>query len=196
MVENFQQAWLGCRGLTSFPPIDTSIGENFLQTWKGCSGLTSFPLLDTSSAKKFPQAWMQCTGLTSFPLLDSSNVRDFSNAWFFCQGLTSFPALNYSSGTNFDTAWNGNYQLSDFPPNAFDSTGVLVSNAFNKSFTACALTISSVENILVSLDTNGQSNIALGINQGTTAGKSTWTAAANTAYDKFVAKGWTILYNP
>lgn len=194
--ENFNEAWSYCTQLTSFPQLDFSSATSLTATWQNCGQLTSFPLLDTSSATNFSQAWMNCLGLTSFPLIDSNNVTNFSNAWFFCQALTSFPALGYSSGTNFDTAWNGNYLLSSFPPNAFDLTGVLVSNAFNKAFTGCAFTVSSVENILVSLDANGQSNIVLGIHQGTNAGKSTWTTAANTAYDNLIVKGWTISFNP
>ena len=53
----------------------------------------------------------------------------------------------------------------------------------------------SIENILVSLVENGATNIELGIDGGTNAAKSTWTAAANTAYDNLIAKGWTISFN-
>jgi len=49
-VTNFQQSWLGCSSLTSFPLIDTSSGILFGRTWDSCSSLTSFPLLNTSNA--------------------------------------------------------------------------------------------------------------------------------------------------
>ena len=77
----------------------------------------------------------------------------------------------------------------------FDTTGILVSNAFDSAWFGCALTSQSIENILVSLDTNGASNILLGLGGGTNAAKTTWSTAANTAYDNLVAKGWTILFN-
>jgi hypothetical protein len=77
----------------------------------------------------------------------------------------------------------------------FDATGTLSANAFKSAWTSCALTAQSIENILISLDTNGASNITLGINHGTNAGKTTWSTAANTAYTNLINKGWTISYN-
>jgi len=77
----------------------------------------------------------------------------------------------------------------------FDTTGTLVSNAFENAWATCALTAQSIENILVSLDTNGQSNITLNIQGGTNASKTTWSTAANNAYDNLITKGWTISFN-
>ena len=77
----------------------------------------------------------------------------------------------------------------------FDTTVTLNSDAFEFAWEGCALTAQSIENILVSLDTNGQSNILLGIDLGTNAAKTTWSTAANTAYDNLIAKGWTISFN-
>ena len=57
------------------------------------------------------------------------------------------------------------------------------------------LLVQSIANLLVSLDTSGNTDGALGIQGGTNAGKSTWTSAANTAYDNLVAKGWIISEN-
>jgi hypothetical protein len=77
----------------------------------------------------------------------------------------------------------------------FDATGTLSSNAFENAWSGCALTAQSIENILVSLDTNGASNIALGIDGGTNAHTSTWSAAANAAWLSLDAKGWNITQN-
>ena len=77
----------------------------------------------------------------------------------------------------------------------FDATGTLVATAFNVAFYGCALTATSIENILTSLVTNGQSNITLGLTGGTNAGASTWTTAANTAYATLISRGWTITRN-
>jgi len=77
----------------------------------------------------------------------------------------------------------------------FDSMGTLYYNAFDRTWLNCALNAQSIENILVSLDTNGNSNSILGIDGGTNAAKTTWSTAANTAYDNLITKGWTITYN-
>ena len=77
----------------------------------------------------------------------------------------------------------------------FDTTGTLASNAFSGTWTSCALTAQSIENILVSLDTNGATGITLSISGGTNAAKTTWSAAAVTAYDNLIVKGWTISFN-
>ena len=192
----FQGAWLNCSGLTSFPLIDTSNGTDFGSAWQGCSSFTSFPLLDTSSGANFYAAWYNCDKLTSFPLINTATGTAFSSSWSFCSGLTSFPAIDTSSGTNFYKAWQYCTNMTDFPANMFDTTGTLKNNAFGSTWLNCALTAQSIENILVSLDTNGQSNIELSIDGGTNAAKSTWTAAANTAYTNLINKGWTITFNP
>ena len=57
------------------------------------------------------------------------------------------------------------------------------------------MTVQSIENVLVSLDANGLSNNVLGIDGGSNAAKTTWSAAANTAYTNLINKGWTITYN-
>ena len=51
----------------------------------------------------------------------------------------------------------------------FDTTGTLIATAFNNAWLNCALTAQSIENILVSLDTNGATGITLGIHAGTNA---------------------------
>ena len=195
-VTNFYGAWFNCPSLTSFPQIDTSNGTNFYLAWLNCNSLTSFPLINTSSGTIFTYAWQSCSSLTSFPLIDTSSGEDFFAAWRYCSGLTSFPLIDTSSGTTFTYAWLNCTSLTSFPANMFDTTGVLVANAFATAFQGCALTAQSVENILVSLDTNGATGITLDINGGTTAGQTSWTAAATTAYNNLIAKGWTVSYNP
>ena len=79
----------------------------------------------------------------------------------------------------------------------FDTTGTFSSGAaFLKTFQGCDLNVQSIENILVSLDTNGATNITLSIDGGNNAGKTTWSAAANTAYTNLINKGWSIFYKP
>jgi len=192
---SFAGAWRDCSGLISFPQLDVSSGTNFGSAWYNCSGLTSFPLLNTSSGTSFNFTWYNCSGLTSFPLLNTSSVTNFAGAWRNCTGLISFPLLNTSSVTTFLSAWQSCSELTSFPANMFDTTGTLVSTAFANAFSTCSLTAQSIENILVSLDTNGASNITLGISGGSNAGYSTWTAAAQTALANLQGKGWTVAYN-
>jgi len=193
---NFTSTWEECSGLTSFPSINTSSGTNFSGAWRECSALTSFPLIDTSSGIDFSSAWRECSSLTSFPLVDTSNGTGFDSAWKSCSSLTSFPQIDTSSGTDFSDAWQGCGNLTTFPADMFNATGTLQANSFSDSWSGCALTAQSIENILVSLDTNGASGITLGIDGGTNAGQSTWSAAANTAYTNLINKGWTITSNP
>ena len=192
---NFNNTWLNCSSLVSFPLLNTSSGTSFSDAWHDCTSLTSFPLIDTSSGTNFTYTWYNCSNLTSFPLIDTSSGTGFTAAWQNCSSLTSFPLIDTSSGTNFFYAWNNCTSLTDFPANMFDTTGTLVAIAFQNAWSNCALTAQSIENILVSLDTNGASSITLDIDGGTNAAKTTWSAAAVTAYDNLIVKGWTISFN-
>jgi hypothetical protein len=218
-VTNFLQAWYGCSSLTSFPLIDTAAGTNFSTAWYNCSSLTSFPLINTAAGTNFQNAWTGCSNLTSFPLINTAAGTNFYQTWYGCSNLTSFPLINTAAGTNFQSTWQGlslltsfplvdtsagtNFRqtwygcsgLTSFPANMFNATGTLVATAFTDAFFGCALTATSIENILTSLVTNGQSNITLTLSGGTNANTSTWSAAAKYAYLTLIARGWTITQN-
>ena len=142
-------------------------------------------------------AWQGASKITSFvcPFDVTSSVTNFNLTWSSNASLTSFPLIDTSSGTSFFATWLNCSSLTSFPANMFDTTGTLGSTAFYLSWTSCALTAQSIENILVSLDTNGATGITLSINGGTNAAKTTWSAAAVTAYDNLIVKGWTISFN-
>ncbi|ATW62777.1 putative tail protein [Synechococcus phage S-CBWM1] len=196
LVTTFFAAWADCSSLTSFPALpDTSQVTNFSAAWYNCSSLTSFPALpDTSLVTNFGSTWSGCSSLTSFPALpNTSQVTSFQAAWRDCSSLTSFPALpDTSKATDFGSAWYGCSSLTSFPANQFDTTGTLAANAFTGAFQNCALTAASIENILTSLVTNGQSGKTLSLQGGTNAGASTWTPAAVTAYDTLISRDWSI----
>ena len=195
-------AWHGCSGLTSFPLIDTSSNTNFTHTWRICNSLTAFPLIDTAAGTSFRETWLGCSSLTAFPLIDTSSGANFSFTWQNCTGLTAFPALNFDAAIGLATdtdmftglrgAWQGCTSLTDFPAGRFSTT---TCTRYLDAWTNCALTAQSIENILVSIEAAGTSNGNLGIGGGTNAAKTTWSTAANTAYDALVARGWTITYN-
>jgi len=177
---NFSQAWFN-NNLTSFPLIDTSSGTNFTYAWFN-NNLTSFPLIDTSSATSFNSAWRN-NDLTSFPLIDTSSGTDFQGAWFG-SNLTSFPLIDTSSGTSFQEAWRYNGLLATFPANMFDTC--LATN-FTNAFNDTNLSESSIDGILVSINSNGTSNGTFG-QSGGNAPSSTGEAAITAMR----SRGWTI----
>jgi hypothetical protein len=181
---NFQYSWVNCTSLTSFPLLDTSNGTNFQYSWYKCSSLTSFPLIDTSSGTSFQETWNGCSSLTSFPLLDTSSGTNFREAWSGCTGLTSFPLIDTSSGTNFPAAWYGCTSLASFPANFFDNC--LATN-FTNAFTNTNLSQQSIDNILVSIESNGTSNGTF-----TQSGGSAPSATGNAAITALRNRGWSI----
>jgi hypothetical protein len=194
-VTNFGSAWYNCNKLTSFPLINTAAGTNFYEVWANCTSLTSFPLINTGAGTNFHNTWASCTGLTSFPLINTAAGTYFYQTWNNCTSLTSFPSISFAAATSLENAWRGCSNLATFPANMFNTTGTLAATAFSLAFQDCALTATSIENILTSLVTNGQSNITLTLNGGTNAGAATWTTAANTAYATLISRGWTITRN-
>ena len=183
-----------CRDLTSIPAYNLSSVTNASNFLMSCSSLTSIPTLDFSECTNLTSAFQSCA-LTSLNITGTGSVSNFSYAFRLMSGMTSFPSLDFSGGTNFSGAWRQCPNLSTFPANAFDTTGTLTSNAFSYTFNSCALSAQSIENILVSLDANGATGVTLHIDAGTNAGQSTWSAAANAAFNNLQTKGWTVTYN-
>ncbi len=111
----------------------------------------------------------------------------FTGTWQGCTGLTSFPALNFDNGTIFEATWFNCTSLVDFPANMFDNC---TATNFNLAWRGCALSSQSVDNILVSLDTAGQSNGTVLIDQGTNSYPGAAGLAAKTSLE---ARGWTVI---
>ena len=177
---NFGSAWYN-NNLTSFPLLDTSSGTSFAYAWYD-NNLTSFPLIDTSSGTIFVYAWYD-NNLTSFPLIDTSSGTDFSFAWRD-NNLTSFPALDFSSGTNFGKTWLNNPNLTNFPANMFDNCNA--TNFFG-AFASTNLSQSSIDGILVSIESNGTSNGTF-----TQSGGSAPSSVGEAVIDAMRSRGWTI----
>jgi len=194
-----EDAWYGANNMTEFnAAFGVTAGvTNFLRTWFNCTSLTTFPLIDTSSVLTFFSAWRNCNQLTNFPLIDTSSVSNFSNAWNGCSSLTSFPLINTSSGASFVNTWNGCSSLTNFPANFFDTwTGTLINNCFQGAWLGCtSLTATSVENILSSIDTSGQSAPASGVDITIDYDAGTGTPSVATAVTNLKSRGWTITLN-
>ena len=184
-VTIFTRYWRNRSEITDFPLLDVSNGINFSFAWQGCTSLTSFKILDVSSGTNFSNAWQGCSSLSSFPALDVSSGTNFFYAWLGCSSLTSFPLLDVSNGTNFYFAWRQCSSLQDFPANMFDS---VTATNFTNAFENTNLSSQSIENIVVSIDTAGQSNGTLNI----TGGGNATTATAQTAIDNLRGRGWTV----
>jgi hypothetical protein len=187
--------WENCQNLTSFPLINTSNVEIMDSTWTGCYRLTSFPALDTSNVTSMRYTWRGCNNLNTFEFIDTSNCRFFGATWLDLAKITSFPALDMSAGRYFASTWSSCLSLVDFPPNMFDDCTNMQRGWYNAWF-QCALSVQSVENIMVSLDKCGEEGLELGFNEGTTAGYSTWTSETVVAFNNLIQKGWDIIYNP
>jgi hypothetical protein len=137
-------------------------------------------------------AFYRASNLTFIETINTTDVTNFQNAWRSCSSLVRFPPLTLSSGTNFVETWRDCTSLVHFPASRFNtSTATNYSNAF----TNCALNISSIENILVSINTSNRNSGFLGIGGGTNASITTWSAAAIAAYNALVARGWAITFN-
>lgn len=210
-VTDFSRAWERCHYMRTFPPLNTSNATNFFEAWGTCFSLESFPLIDSSKVTNFGYSWAYsalrsfpkldmskgtsfygtwacCYYLSSFPEVDLSSGEDFTLTWTYCD-LISFPDIDISSGTTFETAWGGCYNLAHFPSGMFDSCSA---TNFTNTWYNCALTQTSVDNILVSLDTAGQSNGFVNLDGGTSASPSSTGLAAKASLQ---ARGWTVLTN-
>lgn len=156
--------------------------EQFLAANTGASG-------NYSGVTDFTSYWRGRSEITSFPLVDTSAGTAFYNTWNGCSSLTSFPAIDTSSGLAFGSAWRACTSLTTFPANVFD--GCPGTN-FTDAFFNCALSAQSVENIVVSIESNGTSGGTLDIDGGTSAAPNATAAAAISA---LTGRGWTVTTN-
>lgn len=188
-VTNFSYAWSNCYSIVTFPLIDVSQGTTFRAAWAICTGLTSFPNLDVSSGTDFDFAWQSCNQISTFPSLDVSSGTTFEGTWYNCTGFTSFPSLNFTSGANFQDAWYLCTNLTTFPAGLFDNCSA---TNFYRTWNNCALDQTSVDGILVSIDTAGTSGGILSLNGGSSSYPSSTGLAAKASLE---ARGWTVLVN-
>ena len=193
----------GCASLSEFPFINTAQVTTVRLAWR-YNAFTTFPNLNLSSCTQFDYAWDSCRLMGTFPgTINTANGQNFHRSWYLNDDLVSFPALTFTAAVTFPSTngglggfyftWGNCYLLTTFPANMFNN---VVTNHFQDAFVNCALTAQSIENILVSINVGNTSNGRLGIGGGSNAAKTTWSTAANTAFNLLVARGWTITYNP
>lgn len=211
-VTNFAYAWQRCTSMETFPNIDTSQGQYFNYSWAYCYALNNLPALNCSSGTDFTYTWSYIYslpvfpnvdvsngitfyntwggsyGITEFPALNMSSAEDLTYAWFGCEGLISFPAIDFSSVTSCYRTWDRCYNLESFPANVFDTC---LCTDFYAAWNNCSLDQTSVDNILVSLDTAGQSNGIVHLTGGNAAPGSAGLAAKS----NLISRGWTVYTN-
>jgi hypothetical protein len=152
-----------------------------------------FPKINTSNATNLSLAWYQLP-VPTFPSIDTTKVTNFTSAFRVLINLVIFPLLNTIAATNFNLSWDGDTSLTTFPPNFFDNAKATV---YTNSFRNCALSQTSVDNILVSinqsrLNTPSLINGTLNMTGGTNATPSATGLAAKAA---LVAAGWAVSHN-
>ena len=162
--------------------------------------ITSVALVsDLDVGTTLGDAWFGANNMTTFDAAFgvTTGVTGFFRAWRDCSSLTSFPLIDTSSGTNFQSAWQSCTSLTSFPANFFDSwTGTPANNCFESTWLNCSsLTATSVENILNSIDTSGQSAPASGVNITINYDTNTGTPNISTAVSNLKGRGWTITLN-
>ena len=140
--------------------------------------------LNLSNGTNFSYAWKECQGLTTFPSATFGAPATFYQAWTQCNNLVTMSPINLSNGTDFFAAWNACFNLTTFPPNAFDTC---TATNFDLAWRYCPLTETSVNNILVSLDTAGQSNGVAYIDGSPPSG------AGITSKANLISRGWTVI---
>ena len=171
---------------------------SFDSSFRNCDGLEEViaPYTSSSSLTSLRRAFKDCSSLKVFPFVETKNISTFENVCDGCSLLTTFPKLDFTAANKFTSAWKNCTSLTDFPPNMFDKTRDFSSTTnFNNAWSSCALTAQSIENILVSLDTNGSTGVTLTISGGTNAAYSTWSQAAKDALTSLQGKSWTVTYN-
>jgi hypothetical protein len=162
-----------------------------LRAFRGCNNMTitANDSGNFGSVTNFALAWQNCTSLTSFPLIDTSSGTNFSEfgigAWRGCSNLISFPLLDFTSATNLGSTWQECSKLANFPANAFDTT---IGNSYGAAFSSTALNETSIDNILVSINTANTSGGTF--NQS--GGSAPSVATGRPAIDALRARGWTV----
>ena len=186
-----QNAFYGCSNMDISATDSGSFGSvtDFRGAFNSCTSLTSLPLIDTSQAilfgtASFNGAFQNCNSLISLPLLDTSNVTSFDWAFQNCMSLISLPAFDFSSALDCNNILRNCLSLINVPVNLFDNC---IATDYTNSFFVTNLSQTSIDNILVSIDTAGQSNGTF-----TQSGGQAPSATGETAIDRLVGKGWTI----
>lgn len=185
--------------ITTCPNWDFSSITDADSMLEDCASLTTLPsTLDFSNVTDAKQMFRDCTSLATIPILDFSGVEEGREIFSGCISLVTFPSgITFDSLTRTSQMFYGCSSLANFPAGVFDTTGNFgpgIYHIFN--FQGCALTPQSIENILVSFNTNPVAIARLDLSGGTNAGLSTWSTTAVAAWNSLRSNGTQTWENP
>ena len=197
----FTSCWRDCTSLTSFSATNftaitaTNAFDSAFRNWTSFTG--AFPQLTTDSSHPFSAEYgWNGNKMSSFGgLTDATSITKVRHAWENCNNLTAFPYMDFANCSDFSRSWRNCSSLVTFPANVFDNMNTPVSDCFVQAWDGCtSLTATSVENILNSIDTSGQSapasvDITIDYNAGS------GTPNITTAVTNLKSRGWTITLN-
>ena len=181
-LTNGSSMFYNCSNLTTFTS-DLSSLTNGYEMFQRCSGLTTFTS-DLSSLTNGYGMFRICSNLTTFTS-DSSgspvNLSSLTDAIYMfasCNNLTTFNS-DLSSLTNGVQMFRDCSNLTTFNSDLSSLTNGV------QMFNSCKLNTASVQNIADTINTyNGKINIGIG--------NSTPNTEETEAFNKMVAKGWTV----
>lgn len=127
--------------------------------------------------------------VTSFSVFSTSQITNFVSAFRGMASLVALPRISVVSATSMAGLCDGNSSMTTVEANMFDNS---TCTNYSTAFTGCALTQTSVDNILVSINAAGTSTGTLNMTGGTSATPSATGLAAKTALQ---ARGWTVTNN-
>lgn len=201
---NVTYMFYGSTGLTDANMPSTSTlnlnlsNVNSLQSFFENTSITTAPNWDFSNIPNTDSMFENCSNLTTLPsTLNFSSTTDVEDMFKGCTSLVTIPSgITWGSITITDQFCDDCTSLANFPAGVFD-TGIFTTRWYQHrdNFKNCALTAQSIENILVSFNTNTNVVYSIYINGGTNAAYSTWSSTAIAAFNSLITKGTLIYYN-
>jgi hypothetical protein len=190
--------------LISLGPAPTSmtiVGRNAFNTCTNLrtvdSTLTFLGSSGNSLLDNMDYCFNACPNLLNIPLLNTDGVQSFKWAFRNTNNNVYMAPINVTDAKTFENCWQYCEYLRDFPAGFFDNwTGTPANNCFASTWNNCpSLTAQSVENILNSIDTSGQSAPGAGPNIMIDYDTGTGTPNVTTAVTNLKSRGWTITLN-
>ena len=203
-TRSLRNAFFGCSNLAivtgTIPSSVTDIGSawayNQLTSWTiaipssvtdivfawAYNRLTSWTVAIPSGVTNIAYAWAY-NQLTSWNVAIPSGVFSLHNTWRNNQ-LTSWTIAIPSGVQDFNSTWLNNTTLVNFAANIFDGC---LGREFAQAFTNTGLNQQSIDNILVSINSNNTSNGRF--NQ---SGGSAPSVTGQSAITAMRSRGWTI----
>jgi hypothetical protein len=190
-VNSLNRAFYQNNTILTVPAIDCSnmSGSGDMVEVFDSSTITSIgPITNAGALTSLARLIFGCSGLTVAPTIDDTSSVTNWLLFGYQSGITAFPEYDYSAATSFARMFQ-NGSLTSLGANLFDTCP---STNYDRIVANCALDATSINNLLVSVDTAGQSGGDLDCDAGTNAAPS---GAGATAVTNLTGKGWTVFTN-